>query len=119
MFRRASPSAFLPKIEGSSARSRESFDTSCSSVAFGSFHARGPFFSSVAVRLAEVLNVSEEPEVQGLHHQWHDHVPLQAVPLLFLDVQEVGHIFIFMHVWCMSWICCFRSDMPKVRCLFG
>ena len=42
MLRRASPSAFLLKIEASSARSRESLDTSCSSVAVGSFHTGGP-----------------------------------------------------------------------------
>ena len=34
---------FLPQIEVSSARSRESLDTSCSSVAAGSCHTGGPF----------------------------------------------------------------------------
>ena len=43
MLRRASPSAYLPKIEVSSARSRESFGTSCSSVAAGSCHTGSPF----------------------------------------------------------------------------
>ena len=39
--RRASPSAFLPKIEASSARSRESPDAFSSSVAVGSCHTGG------------------------------------------------------------------------------
>ena len=43
MLGRASPSAFLHQIEVSSARSRESFCTSCSSVAAGSGHTVGPF----------------------------------------------------------------------------
>ena len=43
MSRKASPSAFLPKIEVSSARSRESFDTSCSTEATRSCHTGGPF----------------------------------------------------------------------------
>ena len=38
-----SPSAFLPTIEVSSACSRESLHTSCSSVAAGSCHTGGPF----------------------------------------------------------------------------
>ena len=42
MFRKASPAAFLPQIEVSSARSRD--DASCSSTAVGSCHAGGPFF---------------------------------------------------------------------------
>ena len=43
-------------------------------------------FSSFAVWSQEV---SEEPEMQRLRHQWFDHVRLRAVPFLLLDVQEV------------------------------
>ena len=46
MLRRASPSAFLPKTEASSARSHESPDTSCSGVAVGPCHLGGSFSSS-------------------------------------------------------------------------
>ena len=46
MLRRASPSAFLPKVDTSSDRSRESPDTSCSSAVVGSCHAGGSFSSS-------------------------------------------------------------------------
>ena len=42
MLRRASPSSLLPKVEASSARSCESPDTSCSSVAVWSCHTGGP-----------------------------------------------------------------------------
>ena len=41
MLRRALLSASLPKLEVSSARSRESWNTSCSSVAAGSCHTVG------------------------------------------------------------------------------
>ena len=39
-------------------------------------------FSSVAVRSQEVSKISKEPDVQGLRHQWLDHVLLRAVPFL-------------------------------------
>ena len=58
-------SCLFHQIEASSARSRESPDTSCSSGAVGSCHTGGPFFFAL-VPLEAVL---EEPRVQGLRHQ--------------------------------------------------
>ena len=78
MLRRASPSAFLPKIEASSASSRESPDTSCSRKAVGSFHTGGPFLYRTGA-------------------QWLDHVLLRAVPFLLSDVQEVCHPHLHLH----------------------
>ena len=54
-------------------------------------------FSSVAVWPEEVSKVSEELEVQGLRHQWLDHVLLDAVPFLLSDVQEVCHPHLHLH----------------------
>ena len=68
MFRIASPSAFLPAIELSSARSRDSLDTSFSSTAVRSGHTGGPFFFCRCAASGG-LEGSEEPEVQGLRHQ--------------------------------------------------
>ena len=51
-------------------------------------------FSSVAVRSQEV---SKEPEVQRLRHQWLDHVLLRAIPFLMSDVQEVSHSHLHLH----------------------
>ena len=95
MFRSASPSDFLPRIGVFSARSRVSLDTSCSSTAVGSCHT-GPFYS-VAVWPEEVSKVSEEPEVQGLRHQWLGHVLLRTVPFLLSDVLEVCHPHLHLH----------------------
>ena len=71
---------FLTKIEASSDRSRESPDTSCSSVAVGSCHTGGPFFSAL-VQLKVVL---EEPTVENLRHQHVGHAFPQQVPSLML-----------------------------------
>ena len=49
MLRLASPTAFLSKIEVSSARSRESLETFCSSIAVGSCHTGSPLFLTGAV----------------------------------------------------------------------
>ena len=103
LLRRVSPSAFLPKIEVSSARSRESFGTSCSSEATGSCHTGGPFlFRTVAAGggLGGTRGKRSSSSVA-----W-SRFPLASS---FLDAGRTSGlsslIFIFIHVWCMSWIC--------------
>ena len=64
MLRRPSPSAFLPRIEASSARSRESPDTSCSSVAVGSCHTGGSCAESSWFSFSMLLGqIPSEPRV--------------------------------------------------------
>ena len=93
MFPRASPSALLPHIEVSSARSRESLGTSCSSVAGGSYHTEGPFLFAL-VQLAAVL---EEPKVRFLSHQYPSHSFFKQVPSLMLVAQVVYHPHLYLH----------------------
>ena len=111
---------FLPKIEVSSARSRESPDTSCSSVAVGSCHTGGAFLLRTGAagrgiggtKGAKVSVISSlvTPFVRRFFpwcrlHKWlvisitrdNGMIPLRKGSL----------IFIFMHVLCMSWKCCF------------
>ena len=71
-------------------------------------------FSSVAVRSQEISKVSKEPEVQGLRHQWHDHVLLRAVFLVVGRTRGfVILIFIFMHVQSLSQVCWFSLGHSK------
>ena len=60
------------------------------------------------VALVQLAAISEEPEVQVLHHQCLDHVLPQAVPFLMLAAQVVSHPHLHLHA-CLSWICCFLA----------
>ena len=112
MFRRGSPSAFLPEIEASSARSRESPVASCFSVAVGSCHTGGPFLLRTGAAeggLGGTKSARSPSSVAGSR--------LSSAGSFLGAAQEVGHhngmiplrkgslIFIFIHVLCMSWIC--------------
>ena len=112
MMRTASPSAFLPKIEASSARSRESFDTSC--------------YSDILVvllfsALVQLVAVLEEPEVRDLLHQYLGHAFLLQVSSLMLAAQVVKHPHLHLHPCLVHEldVLGFRSDMAKVTFLFG
>ena len=120
MFRRTSPAAFLPKIEVSSARSRESLDTSCSSVAVGSCHIGGPFFfcRCAVWRGLEGLG--------GTRGAWSSSSMAWSRPSSsgsFLVAGRARGLSSSSSSSCMSGVWAgyagFRFDMAKVTCLLG
>ena len=95
MFRSASPSDFLPKIEASFFSFARVLDTCCSSIAVGSFHTGGPFlFCRCAV--SGGLKVSK-------------------------DVQEVCHPHLHLH-GCLEhdpYMLVFALTWQSIACFFG
>ena len=113
MSRWASPSAFLHKIEVSSARSRESFGTSCSSVAAGSCHTRGPFLFLTGAAEGG-LGGTQGLKVFVISSRVHAFS--QQVPSLMLAAQVVCHLHLHPDARLVH-----ELDMLVllVACLFG
>ena len=94
MLRGVSPTASLTKIEVPSARSRESFGTSCSSVAAGACHTGGPLL----VRIGAAGDDLGGTKVEDLRHQYLGHAFLLQVPSLTLATQVVCHLHLHLHL---------------------